>query len=106
MVKNALKFTLRGKIEIRVWYDSAKQNLIVHVEDSGIGIEAEDLTKLFTQFGRLQRTTEMNHDGIGLGLTIVKQLVKAYGGNIKVESEGQGKGSLFIFDMEMKQAVR
>ena len=49
---------------------------MVHVEDTGAGILAEDFPKLFTRFGKLQRTAEMNHEGIGLGLTIVKQLVE------------------------------
>ena len=82
LVKNALKFTTRGKIEIKVWYNSKLGSLIVHVEDSGVGIEPEDLSKLFHQFGRLHRTTHMNDDGIGLGLTIVKQLVEAYQGTV------------------------
>ena len=46
--------------------------LVMHIEDTGAGIAAEDLPKLFKQFGKLQRTAQMNNDGIGLGLTIVK----------------------------------
>lgn len=46
--------------------------LIVHVSDSGVGIQAEDIPKLFNRFGKLHRTASMNNDGIGLGLTIVK----------------------------------
>ena len=59
----------------------------------------EDFTKLFSLFGKLTRTAEQNSDGIGLGLTIVKQIVDISGGDISVESEGIGKGSLFIFTM-------
>jgi len=47
------------------------QYLVVHVNDTGVGISAEDLPKLFNKFGKLQRTAEMNSEGIGLGLTIV-----------------------------------
>ena len=61
----------------------------------------EDFTKLFSLFGKLTRTAEQNSDGIGLGLTIVKQIVDISGGDISVESEGIGKGSLFIFTMKM-----
>ena len=50
--------------------------LILHVEDTGVGIESQDFPKLFTRFGKLQRTASMNNDGIGLGLTIVKQIVE------------------------------
>ena len=54
-----------------VSYDADKQNLMIHVNDTGVGISAEDLPKLFTRFGKLHRTSQMNSDGIGLGLTIV-----------------------------------
>ena len=46
--------------------------MIVHVKDSGVGIEAEDIPKLFSKFGKLHRTADINSEGIGLGLTIVK----------------------------------
>ena len=54
--------------------------LIVSVTDTGVGISTEDLPKLFTRFGKLHRSAEMNHEGIGLGLTIVKQIVESSGG--------------------------
>ena len=72
MIKNALKFTNQGFIRILACYVHERQNLIVHVQDSGAGIANEDIPKLFSQFGRLHRTAEINNDGIGLGLTIVK----------------------------------
>ena len=71
LVKNAKKFTRQGKIEIVASYDVDKQDLMIHVNDTGVGISAEDLPKLFTRFGKLHRTSQMNSDGIGLGLTIV-----------------------------------
>ena len=70
-MKNAKKFTRQGKIEIVASYDEEKQSLVMHVIDTGVGISAEDLPKLFTRFGKLHRTSQMNNDGIGLGLTIV-----------------------------------
>jgi len=73
--------------------------LIVHVKDSGTGISADDLPKLFTRFGKLQRTAAQNNDGIGLGLTLVKQIVHSSGGKVDVESEGIGKGTLLKFSM-------
>ena len=75
LVKNALKFTKKGYVKIKVCYLAERQNLIIEVEDSGTGIAKEDLNKLFTRFGKLQRTAEMNHEGIGLGLTIVEAIV-------------------------------
>ena len=71
--------------------------LIFEVEDTGAGIAAEDLPKLFTRFGKLHRTADLNHEGIGLGLTIVKQIVEKNGGKVSVHSDGIGKGSTFFF---------
>ena len=53
-------------------YDHELSSLSVHVSDDGAGIAAEDIDKLFTRFGKLHRTAELNNEGIGLGLTIVK----------------------------------
>ena len=71
------------------------------MRDTGTGIDKDDLPKLFSQFGRLHRNAEMNHDGIGLGLTIVKQIIAKCGGEVTVRSKGPGHGSVFIFSMRM-----
>ena len=60
------------------------------------------MPKLFQKFGKLKRTAAINSDGIGLGLTIVKQIVEKIGGQICVESEGLTKGSTFILSMQME----
>ena len=57
LVKNAKKFTRQGKIEIVASYDLGKQSFIIHVNDTGVGISAEDLPKLFTRYGKLHRTS-------------------------------------------------
>ena len=102
LVKNSFKFTQSGgKIQIRTCYNEQKKTLIVHVQDDGAGIAAEDFPKLFTRFGKLKRTAALNHEGIGLGLTIVKQIVELSGGSIAVHSDGPGQGSIFCFSMIM-----
>ena len=60
---------------------------------------------LFSRFGKLHRTAELNNEGIGLGLTIVKQIVEASGGSIIAESGGPNRGSCFIFSMQMRPAM-
>ena len=75
--------------------------MIVHVKDTGAGIEEKNLAKIFTRFGKQQRTSDINSDGNGLGLTIVKEIVQQSGGEIGVESKGEGQGSLFCFSMQM-----
>ena len=83
MVKNALKFTKQGQIEIIASYSDPLGSIVVFVRDSGVGIASEDFKKLFTRFGKLHRTSELNSEGIGLGLTIVKNIVEKSGGKIQ-----------------------
>lgn len=75
--------------------------LVVDVIDTGAGIAAEDMSALFSRFGKLHRTADMNSEGIGLGLTIVKQIVESAKGSVTVFSQGVGKGSTFTFSMKM-----
>ena len=102
LVKNATKFTREGTIKIKSWYRTDIDSLVIHVEDTGVGIAAEDKDKLFSWFGKLQRTAEMNHEGIGLGLTVVKSIVEKSGGDVAVHSEGIGKGACFCVAIPME----
>ena len=88
LVKNAIKFTFGGQIDIRASYSFQDRSIIVQVKDTGVGILAEDFSKLFTKFGKLQRTASINNEGIGLGLMICKSIVDKSGGHIQVESLG------------------
>ena len=91
LIRNAIKFTEEGFIKISVTYAMQPEKLlIVKVSDSGHGIAEDDIPLLFNRFGKLQRTAEINHDGIGLGLNIVKQIVDAYEGEVSVFSRGIG----------------
>ena len=88
LVKNALKFTIHGSVMISACFKPDIGMIVVHVEDTGTGIAQEDFPKLFTRFGKLQRTALINSEGIGLGLTLVKQIVQTGGGVVGVESKG------------------
>ena len=101
LVKNALKFTQNGFIRIMVSYDKANEYLIVHVSDTGKGIKAEEKDQLFSLFGKLRRTAEVNSEGIGMGLLICQNLVEMNHGKISVDSEGEDQGSRFTFTMKM-----
>ena len=72
LIKNAIKFTHNGMIEVIVSYSTQHKQLQVQVADTGVGISEADIPKLFNQFGKLHRTASMNSEGIGLGLSIVK----------------------------------
>ena len=80
LMGNALKFTFRGSISVALEF--ANNNLIAKVEDTGIGMSATDLNKLFRFFGCLDSSKEFNRGGMGLGLTISQQIIKKLGGDI------------------------
>ena len=101
-MKNALKFALGKPIKIRASYDRKTELLLVHVIDKGRGISELDQKKLFTLFGKLEATKDINSDGIGMGLNICQRIVENNGGKIDVFSEGEEMGSTFMFTMKMK----
>lgn len=70
------------------------------IRDTGMGISRENLGKLFLNFGKLADPSGCNKTGTGLGLSICKHLIEKMGGKVKVESEGNGKGTTFIIKMQ------
>lgn len=94
LLGNAVKFTFAGAVTLRV--DFVRETLQVQVEDTGIGIQREDLSKLFQFFGKISKTKDINKGGMGLGLTISKMILQQLGGEIRVSSVF-GKGSIFAF---------
>ena len=78
--------------------------LEIQVEDTGIGIKKEDMTKLIKLFGFLESTKELNTKGIGLGLHITKKITKMFDGNIVCHSN-YGHGSNFIFIVAIGQNI-
>ena len=103
LVKNATKFTSKGFILIQVQYDRESQTLMTCVRDTGLGISQDEIPTLFNKFGKLHRTAEINSAGIGLGLTVVKEIVELAGGAVYAESDGPNKGSVFTFTMVMRE---
>jgi len=96
LLGNAVKFTPDGgSITVRVRRPNPDL-LEFSVADTGIGISAEGIDKLFLPFHQLDNSYNRKYAGTGLGLSICKKIVKLHGGNIWVESE-QGKGSTFFF---------
>ena len=97
LITNAIKYTEKGDIwfDIKCINEKNKCNLIISVKDTGRGIKAEDINKLFTKFERLDVEKNTTTEGTGLGLAITKSLVEMMGGKINVESR-YGEGSLFV----------
>jgi PAS domain S-box-containing protein len=91
LLSNALKFTAKGTVTVAVEADSHR--VLLHVSDTGIGIDPEALPHLFTPFRQASVGMGREHEGSGLGLTLTKRLVDLMGGRIKVESK-PGKGTI------------
>lgn len=96
LLGNAVKFTFKGSVTLDCNYDQMTSHLFCSVTDTGIGIQPDDLEKLFKYFGCLAKSRHCNRGGLGLGLTISKMIVQEFGGEITVESQF-GKGSKFSF---------
>lgn len=92
LLSNALKFTLAGEIHVGLRDDGGAAELTVR--DTGCGIPAPDLPRMFERFHRVKGATARTHEGTGIGLALVKELVTLHGGTVTVASE-QGRGTTF-----------
>lgn len=106
LLSNAVKFTAHGEISISVSIvNETEENATISfsIADTGIGIAADSIGKIFENFQQASISTSRLYGGTGLGLAIVKQLVESQGGTIKVESK-LGQGSIFTFVLEFKKS--
>jgi PAS domain S-box-containing protein len=94
LVSNAIKYTRIGSVAIRAYPDTEKQEAVVEIEDTGIGIAHEDLGRVFEKFYRVANEYTRIAGGTGLGLAIAKTIVDQHGGAITVQSR-LGQGSIF-----------
>lgn len=98
LLTNAVKFTPKnGKIEVTVRRMDSHVEIVV--SDSGVGISKEFLPYVFDRFRQADASTTRLHGGLGLGLSIVRQLVDLHGGSVSVQSEGEGEGATFIITL-------
>jgi CheY-like chemotaxis protein/two-component sensor histidine kinase len=94
LLTNAVKFTPQGG-RIQVQLQPIDSQVKIVVTDSGVGISKEFLPYVFDRFRQADASTTRKHGGLGLGLSIVRQLVDLHGGSVSVHSEGEGKGATF-----------
>ena len=95
LLSNACKFTERGQVTLRVRKVADEGNWVEFaVADTGIGMTAEQLAKLFEEFTQADASTAKRYGGTGLGLSITRKLARMMGGDVTVTSE-PGKGSVF-----------
>jgi signal transduction histidine kinase len=99
LLSNAIKFTAAGgTVEIRC--SRAEDSARLTVRDTGIGIEADHLERVFDPFVQLDRTLSSHHEGTGLGLSISRDLARAMGGEVSAESS-PGVGSTFVLTLPL-----
>lgn len=95
LLNNAAKYSDKGG-RIGLSAERRGNDMVLRVKDSGVGIRADMLAKVFDLFMQVDRSLEKSQSGLGIGLTIVKQLVEMHGGQIEAKSGGHGQGSEFI----------
>jgi len=103
LLSNAIKFTdSGGNINVNI-YDKG-ENIIISVKDSGIGISKDKQDIIFDRFRQVDKSLTRDHEGSGIGLSLVKSLVEMHGGKISIQSE-YGKGSEFIIELPVKTVL-
>ena len=106
LVSNAIKFTEKGSVTLRIKkYNQTEENLnlLTEIIDTGIGIPIDKQESIWEAFAQASTSTNRLYGGTGLGLPIVKSIVKTMGSEVKIDSE-IGKGSRFYFDINLKIA--
>jgi signal transduction histidine kinase len=105
LLSNALKFTPQGAVTILSSYDANRREISIAVRDTGVGIPAEDQSKVFEDFRQLDSSPARGYGGTGLGLSICRRLSQMLGGTIELESD-LGKGSTFKLRLPAKVSRR
>ncbi len=103
LLSNAIKFTPSGgRVTVRVsrtGEPGAGARVEIAVADTGIGIDPQDLPRLFRSFEQLENRVRRSHEGTGLGLALTRRLVELHGGSVRAESPGVGQGSTFTINL-------
>lgn len=102
LIGNAIKYTLRGEVAVSVTLED--RSVQVSVRDSGIGIEAGELERIFEQFYRVDNELTRKVGGTGIGLSIVQKIIRRHGGAIDVQS-APGQGSTFSVTLPLQLAI-
>ena len=98
LLSNAIKFTPQNG-EVKIIVQRLNSHLEIVIRDTGQGISPEFLPYVFDRFRQADGTTTRRFGGLGLGLSIVKQLIELHGGHVEARSEGDGRGSSFVVSL-------
>ena len=92
---------MKGSITAHISRKDEGKKVLIAISDTGIGIPKETLPKLFDKFVRSRNANSVNISGTGLGLFVVKEMIKAHKGKVWVESEGEGSGATFYVELDI-----
>ena len=101
LLSNALKFTFEGAISVRLRQEGGQA--VLQVEDTGTGIPAEGLPRLFDRFFRVKGARGRSHEGSGIGLSLVRELARLHGGDVRAQSQ-EGQGTTFTVTLPLGSA--
>ena len=100
LIDNAIKYTKQGSVTVKL--EQADKKVKFCVADSGMGIRSGDMVNLFKKFSRGTGTSLIHTEGTGLGLYVAHMMIESHKGKIWAESDGEGKGSKFCFELPVK----
>lgn len=103
-IDNAIKYTEKGRVEVRVGREG--DEVIFSVQDTGKGISKDDISRLFNKFTRVGGASRFHTEGTGLGLYVARQIVKEHHGEVHVDSPGEGLGSTFAMSVPVEGTPR
>jgi signal transduction histidine kinase len=103
IIDNSIKYTPQGSISVTLTADSGARVARVTIHDTGAGIPKEALGTLFDKFVRARNAKDINVTGSGLGLYVAREMMKAHGGTVTADSEGEGKGSTFVITLPLNR---
>lgn len=107
LLVNSLKFTQKsGTTTVKVKKDENKPEVVITINDTGIGISPSRQIDLFDPFVQEDNSLDRSNGGLGLGLAIVKGLIELHGGDVSVYSEGIGKGTLFTIRLPLTDIIK
>jgi CheY-like chemotaxis protein len=104
LLNNAAKYTEEGG-RVSLSCERTANEVVLRVRDSGVGIPREKLTSVFDLFTQLDRSLDRSQGGLGVGLTLVRQLVEMHGGRVEARSDGPNQGSEFVVCLPIRAAT-
>ncbi|GHC65452.1 hybrid sensor histidine kinase/response regulator [Roseibacillus persicicus] len=105
LLNNAVKFTPKeAAIEVRLGVDPTGGTAFIEVEDNGVGLGAEEIGSVFEAFHQGACADQLSRDGLGLGLTVVREITSLHGGSVGARSNGLGKGAVFTIRFPVAEA--